>query len=112
MKRQRFQYTLRSLLVAMLVASAFLAGRESNAWLVRGRLPSDLNSMRLDVGESMILDCRRPVPQMSCSEPEVCKLTPTSPATIKIAGRAPGSAHITLQFANGDWTSYCVLVEP
>ena len=113
MKRRWLQFGMRSLLVAFLVVAAFLAGRESQAWLERGTLPTDFYSMRLTVGQTMILDCKRPVPQMWNSEPRVCRMTPDSRSMIKIEALTPGTAKLTLRFeGRAESASYDVVVRP
>ena len=112
-KLNRIQFSLRGLLVAVAIVAAFLAGRESQAWLECGRLPSDLYSFRLAVGESIVLNCKRSVPQAWVAEPHVCKVTPLSPTTIRIEGHSPGTAKVTLQFEDrAKRTSYDILVAP
>ncbi|MEX2138090.1 MAG: pilus assembly protein N-terminal domain-containing protein [Pirellulales bacterium] len=95
-----FRFSVRSMLVAMLVIAAFFAGRHSrelypSLWFLGRTEPAVLRqSAYIEAGSTLYLKTNLPVHRLAVRDQTVCEAAADSPSQLRLLAKKPGSTSV------------------
>jgi hypothetical protein len=98
--KARFRFSLRSMLVVVLIIAALLAGRLSrefypSLWFLgRPRLSVPPQTAYVEAGATLYVATNRPVPQMAVRDQTICEAAADSPTQLRLLGKKPGTTTV------------------